>query len=256
MIRNKHNKKKDNKYIKKRRNKIRVLKLIFLIIFLMIAFIIFACKSDFFKIRKVAILGNPAMSGEDVKSKTEYLIGQNILFIDKDEIKSKAKSNAYVEDIKIKKVYPRQINITLSEKKAIYYVEIGDKIYILSDKLVVLEDNSSIENRNLIKISGITIDNPVLGEIGVKNERIFNILTTFAKIAEVKKTNFNIDSINLSDLMNIKVYIGDIEGRLGNDENIPDKMNKLMHILEDKNIGIKKGYVDVGFEGSPVYYSE
>ena len=43
------------------------------------------------------------MSGEDVKEKTEYLIGQNILFIDKEHINSQAKSNAYVEAVKKKK---------------------------------------------------------------------------------------------------------------------------------------------------------
>lgn len=248
--------KKNNKYIKKRRNKIRAIKLLFLIFFIVIGVSIFACKSDFFTIKKVAILGNPAMSGEDVKEKTEYLIGQNILFIDKEHINSQAKSNAYVETVKIKKLYPKQVNITLSEKKAIYCVEADDKIYVLSDKLIVLEDNANIENRSLIKLNGITIDNPVLGDVGIKNERVFNILTIFSKIAEVNPTNFNIDSIELSDLMNIKVYIGEVEGRLGNDENLPDKMNKLMHIIEDPTIGIKKGYVDVGFEGSPIYYSE
>lgn len=161
-----------------------------------------------------------------------------------------------MEAVKIKKIYPRQVNITLSEKKAIYYVEIDDKIYVLSDKLVVLEDSANIENRSLIKLNGITIDNPVLGQIGIKDERILNILTIFSKIAEVNPTNFNIDSIDLADLMNIKVYIGEVEGRLGNDENLPDKMNKLMHIIEDPSIELKKGYVDVGFEGSPIYYSE
>ena len=96
----------------------------------------------------------------------------------------------------------------------------------------------------------------MLGQIGIKDERILNILTIFSKIAEVNPTNFNIDSIDLADLMNIKVYIGEVEGRLGNDENLPDKMNKLMHIIEDPSIELKKGYVDVGFEGSPIYYSE
>ena len=56
--------------------------------------------------------------------------------------------------------------------------------------------------------------------------------------------------------MNIKIYIGKVEGRLGNDENVPDKMNKLMHIIENPNIGIVEGYIDVGFSGTPVYYKK
>ena len=83
-----------------------------------------------------------------------------------------------------------------------------------------------------------------------------NILRIFSEIAKVNPSNFNIDSIDISDLMNIKVYIGEVEGKLGNDEKIPDKMNKLLHIVENPQIGIKKGYIDVGFDGSPVYYKE
>ncbi|MBE6070745.1 MAG: FtsQ-type POTRA domain-containing protein [Clostridium butyricum] len=248
--------KKINKYIRKRKNKMIIVKILFLLFFIAIGFGIFACKSDFFLIKKVAILGNPAMSGEDVKEKTEYLIGQNILFIDKEHIISEAKSNAYVEDVKIKNLYPKQVNITLTEKKAIYYVEMNEKIYVLSDDLMILEDNANIENRTLVKLDGVTIDNPTLGQCGIEDGRIFNILKSFSKMIEINPTEFDINSIDLFDLMNIKVYIGAIEGKLGNDENLPDKMNKLLHIIEDPTIGIKKGYVDVGFEGSPIYYSE
>lgn len=56
--------------------------------------------------------------------------------------------------------------------------------------------------------------------------------------------------------MNIRVYIGDIEGRIGNDENIFNKMNKLLYIIESLEIGIKSGYVDVGFDGFFIYYSK
>lgn len=248
--------KKSNKYIKKRKNKMLIIKILFFLLFIAIGFSIFACKSDFFLIKKVAILGNPAMSGEDVKEKTEYLIGQNILFIDKEHILSEAKSNAYVEEVKIKKVYPKQVNITLMEKKAIYYTYMNEKTYVLSGDLIILEDNANIENRTLVKLDGVTIDNPTLGQCGIDSNRILNILKSFSEMIEINPTEFNIDSINLSDLMNIKVYIGAVEGKLGNDENLPDKMNKLLHIIEDPTIGIKKGYVDVGFEGSPIYYSE
>ena len=95
-----------------------------------------------------------------------------------------------------------------------------------------------------------------LGSSISENLRMINILNIFSQIADVNPTNYKIDYIDLSDFMNIKVYIGDVEGRLGNDENIPDKMNKLMHIVENTEIDIKKGYVDVGFDGSPVYYKE
>lgn len=122
----------------------------------------------------------------------------------------------------------------------------------------MLEKADNIDNRNLIQILGLDehVGSLELGDSLGTNQRIINVLEVFSQIEEVNPTNYKIDSIDLSDFMNIKVYIGGVEGRLGNDENIPDKMNKLMHIVENTEIGIEKGYVDVGFDGSPIYYKE
>lgn len=248
--------KRKNKYIRKRKKKRLILKLILFIILISSGFAVFACKSDFFTIKKVAILGNPARSGDEVKEKTKFLLGQNILFIDKSHIVEQAKKNPYVNDVKITKAYPKLLNITISEKKAVFYIEEKDKIYVLSNELVILENNADIKNRNLVRLNGVKLVNKNLGEKVVKDDRLSNILVLFAKMIDVNPTNYKIDSIDIGDLMNIKVYIGQIEGRLGNDENLTDKMNRLLHIIEDSSIGIKKGYVDVGFDGNPVYYKE
>lgn len=248
--------KRKNKYIRKRKKKRIILKLILFIILISSGFVVFACKSDFFTIKKVAILGNPARSGDEVKEKTKFLLGQNIFFIDKSHIVEQAKKNPYVKDVKITKVYPKLLNITISEKKAVFYIEEEDKTYVLSNELVILENNADIKNRNLVKLNGVKLANKNLGEKVVKDDRTCNILILFAKMIEVNPTNYKIDSIDIGDLMNIKVYIGQIEGRLGNDENLTDKMNRLLHIIEDSSIGIKEGYVDVGFDGNPVYYKE
>ncbi len=248
--------KRKNKYIRKRRKKRFALKIIFLLIALAGGFTVFACKSNFFIIKKVAILGNPARSGDEVKEKTEYLLGQNILFIDKSHIVDEAKKNPYVKSVKIKKVYPKLVNITISEKKAVYCVEHDKNFYVISSDLMILEDKADIKNRNLITLYGINLKSKTVGTRAVEEQRIYKILDLFAQMSIENPTNYKIDSIDLTDLTNIKVYIGQIEGRLGNDENLLQKMNVLLHIIENQSIGLKKGYVDVGFEGNPVYYKE
>jgi len=218
--------------------------------------IIFATKSDFFIIKKVAILGNPIMSGEDVKKRTEDINGQNILFINKQNIISEAKKNSYVETVEISKTYPKQVNIKITEKQGIYYVEKDGINYVLDKDLLLLEKTDDIKNRNLVNVIGLDIKNVELGGKALDDRRMVEFLNVFYQIIKNNPTNYNINYINVSDFMNIKIYIGNVEGRLGNDENIPDKMNKLLHIIENPDIGIVKGYVDVGFNGSPVYYKE
>jgi cell division protein FtsQ len=120
----------------------------------------------------------------------------------------------------------------------------------------LLEKTDNVENRNLVKLQGVELKKVELGNKTLDDARILKVLDVFYQIVKKNPTNYNVDTIDLSDFMNIKVSIGEVEGKLGNDENIPDKMNKLMHIIQDKDIGIKKGYVDVGFNGAPVYKKE
>src|SRR5471030_2642681 len=243
-----------NKIILKAQRKRLVRRVIMIAIILTIGVMVFATKSTFFNIKKVAILGNPIMSGEDVKKRTENLIDQNILFIDKKTIISEAKKNPYVENVEISKMYPKQVNIKISEKQGIYYVEKDGFKYVLDDESILLEKASDVENRNLVNVVGVELKDVEPGNKTLDSSRMLDLFDIFYQIIKNNPTNYNINSIDVSDLMNIKVYIGKVEGRLGNDENIPDKMNKLMHIIENPDIGIDKGYVDVGFNGAPVYY--
>lgn len=248
--------KENNKYILRAQKKRLIKKLIIISVLLIIGIIIFISKSDFFIVKKVAILGNPIISGEDVKERTENLIGKNIFFINKRDIIKEAKKNPYVEEVEISKNYPKQVNIKIVEKQGIYYVDKGTYKCVLNNKLILLEKPGNIDNRNLVEVKGVNFEDAELGTTVLKNSRIENILEIFYDIIKNNPTNYKIDSIDLSDLTNIKVYIGDVEGRLGTDEDILDKMNKLLHIMASPDVGISKGYIDVGFNGAPVYYSE
>jgi len=248
--------KASNKFILRAQRRRLIRKLVMVSIVLIIGGIIFATKSDFFIIKKVAILGNPIISGEDVKERTEDLIGQNILFINKHNIINEAKKNPYVENIEISKAYPKQVNIKVYEKQGIYFVEKDGYKYVLDNESTLLETTDNVENRNLVNIIGINLKDVELGNKTLDNGRMLEFLGIFYEIIKNNPTNYNINSIDVSDFTNIKVYVGNVEGRLGNDENIPDKMNKLLHIIENPDIGIVKGYVDVGFNGAPVYYKE
>lgn len=248
--------KTNNKLILKAKRRRLIKRIAILIIILAVGGVIFAIKSTFFNVKKVAILGNPIMSGEDVKSRTENLIGQNIFFINKQNIINEAKKNPYVESVEIKKVYPKEIDIKVSEKQGIYCIDKDGQKYVLDGGGILLEKTDNVENRKLVNVIGVDIKNSELGNKTIDNSRMVAFLDIFYQIIKNNPTNYNIDFIDATDLMNIKIYVGKVEGRLGNDENIPDKMNKLLHIIENPNIGITEGYVDVGFKGSPVYYKK
>jgi len=248
--------KKNNKFNLKAQRRKKVRRIGMTIIIFIIGGVIFATKSNFFIIKKVAILGNPIMSGEDVKKRTENLNGQNIFFINKQNIIDEAKKNPYVEKVEISKTFPRQVDIKVSEKQGIYYVEKDGSNYVLDKDSLLLEKTEDVTNRSLVNVIGINLKSIEPGNKTLDDSRTLEVLDIFYQIIKKNPTNYNINYIDVSDLMNIKIYIGKVEGRIGNDENIPDKMNKLLHIIENPDIGIIKGYVDVGFNGAPVYNKE
>lgn len=245
-----------NKLIINARKRRLVRRIVVVVFIFVIGAIVFATKSNFFIVKKVSILGNPVMSGEDVQKKTDNIIGQNIFFINKNTIINEVKKDPYVGSVEITRRYPNQVNINISEKQAQFYIQKDSMKYILDDDGILLEKTDNVDNRSLIEISGVDLKNIEVGSRISDDNRTLKLLEIFSQIIIKNPTSYAINYINLSDLTNIKVYIGKVEGRLGNDENIPDKMNKLLHIIGSPDVGIVKGYVDVGFNGAPVYYKE
>ncbi len=248
--------KKTNKYIMKSKRKRLIKKIIITLLFLIMGVIIFVTKSNVFIVKKVAVTGNPIITGEDVKERCEKVLGENIFFVSKFDLTKEAKKNPYVEAVTVTKKFPKQININIVEKEGIYYLDEGKNKLILSNRLVLLERTDDLRGRNLVEIKGIEYKEGEVGERVLEDNRISEILTTFYNIVRNNPTEYNISSIDLHDLTNIKVYIGEVEGRLGNDENLLDKMNKILHIVSSQEVAMNKGYIDVSFEGSPVYHHE
>ncbi len=248
--------KKTNKYIMKSKRKRLIKKIIITLLFLIMGVIIFVTKSNVFIVKKVAVTGNPIITGEDVKERCEKVLGENIFFVSKSDLTKEAKKNPYVEAVTVTKKFPKQININIVEKEGIYYLDEGKNKLILSNRLVLLERTDDLRGRNLVEIKGIEYKEGEVGERVLDDNRISEILTIFYNIVRNNPTEYNISSIDLHDLTNIKVYIGEVEGRLGNDENLLDKMNKILHIVSSQEVAMNKGYIDVSFEGSPVYHHE
>ncbi len=248
--------KKTNKYIMKSKRKRLIKKIIITLLFLIMGVIIFVTKSNVFIVKKVAVTGNPIITGEDVKERCEKVLGENIFFVSKSDLTKEAKKNPYVEAVTVTKKFPKQININIVEKEGIYYIDEGKNKLILSNKLVLLEKTDDLRGRNLVEVKGIQYKEGEVGERVLEDNRISEILTTFYNIVRNNPTDYNISSIDLNDLTNIKVYIGEVEGRLGNDEKLLDKMNKILHIVSSPEVAMNKGYIDVSFEGSPVYRHE
>lgn len=242
----------DNVYIKKAKKKRMIKKIIISMIFIAICCIIFVTQTSFFNIKEVQCVGDYVVTGEDIIVKTDTLIDDNILFVNKKDIVKNLKDNPYIESVDIKRKLPNKLILDVKEKKGIFYIGEEGNYSIVSDELILLEKIDTIEGRELIELKGIEVSNTEIGAKIEESDRINKILYYFYKMASLLKQQGEevvITSLDITDFTAIKANIGEVEVRLGNDEDLIKKMNNSINIYKSGLVG---SYIDVSFEGSPV----
>ena len=244
-------KKITNKYILKARRK-RIKKRLFItLIFLIVIGIVVINKTDVFIIDKVMLEGDNLITGKYVQEKAETLNGLNIVYIDKKSIIKDFKRNPYVEEITIKRVYPNKLKINVKEAKGLYYINKDEIYYIISSNMILLEEVDSIEDKKLIELRGLDIENLNLGDKVSNEKKIEKIAEDFYNMEQVIEENgeeFSITAVDVSNLSNLKAYMGNIEIFLGTYENIFKKMSDAVQIY--KNFDVTES-INVSFDGSP-----
>lgn len=244
-------KKITNRYILEARRK-RIKKRLFItLIFLIVIGIVVINKTDVCIIDKVMLEGDNLITGKYVQEKAETLKGLNIIYIDKKSIIKDFKRNPYVEELTIKRVYPNKLKINVKEAKGLYYVNKDESYYIISNNMILLEEIDSIEDKKLIELRGIDIENLNLGDKVSKEKKIEKIAEDFYNMEQVIEENgeeFSITAVDVSNMSNLKAYIGNIEIFLGTYENVFKKMSDAVQIY--KNFDVTES-INVSFTGSP-----
>lgn len=237
-------------YVKKKKRRKRIKKLILFIFVIIIGLVIFVYKSPLFNVKKINIYGLVNLNEEEIQEKIKYTIGQNIFTIKYNKIIEDLKENPYINNVKISKSRINILNIDIEENKIPYYYQNGEIIKTINNEGIICEEIQSLEGRNLIKLTGIDLSQKNIGENISDNNKIGSILDSFYKMKEVMPENYSFSEININNINDIKCIIGEVEIIIGNDENLMDKVNLALNLM-DQGI-IKKGYIDTSFEGPPV----
>ena len=240
-----------NKYIQEKRRKKKIKNTVLILIILLCLTVLFAFKSEFFSIKEIDLKGNFITNKEVLLEELENLKGTNIITLNIEEISNILKKNPYIESVKVEKELPNKININISERKAGFYFKENDKIYVINNEFIVLEEKDSLDNLNLIEIKNISGNNIEVGKKIIDDERKSKILKNINDILAKNKSEINFDSLDLTDLLDIKFYHKDVEVRVGSDEEMQDKLNKAINILKSDEINITKGVIDVRYKASP-----
>ncbi|MDO4535343.1 MAG: FtsQ-type POTRA domain-containing protein [Clostridium perfringens] len=209
-------------------------------------------KAELFNIVEVTVKNNNILSKGEVLDEAEIL-GNNIFLVKLNELENKILLNPYIEDVDIKRNIPNKISVIVNERVASYKVIDEDKSYILNDNLVIMEKRDDLESIILPILEGIEIQGKDLGESITSNKEKIDFLKKL-KVASNDYSDMKIESVDISDINNINIYLDKCKIILGNNEDIDKKLAKAINILKSDKVNIENGYIDISFGGNPVVY--
>ena len=137
---------------KKSRRKMKAFKN-FLILILIIFGIILFLISPVFNIRKIEVIGNSKVSSDTIKSLLQINNSTNIFSLSYTTIGQRIKQNSYIKSVKVNRVLPDTIKLTVTEREPSYQLEFGSSFVLIDDDGYILEILKE-QKEGLVKIRG------------------------------------------------------------------------------------------------------
>lgn len=185
---------------------------------------------SYFQITKVTVVGNQYYSEDEIKKIImQGPMSDNSVILLMQNTEEKIKSAPFIKTVSVKRVSSHEINIFVTEKQLIGYVKYLDGC-LYFDKNGIVQVTTVEPMEKTLLIEGIEFDKVETGEKlpGISKKQL-NTVLSLCKI--IQKNEIRFDKLFFKDNGQIVLYYGEIEIRLGEDENLDDKMNRLMGIL-------------------------
>ncbi|MBZ9688043.1 FtsQ-type POTRA domain-containing protein [Clostridium estertheticum] len=246
------------KLLYKRKHKKRVKRLTLLSMIMVSTLITLCFKLPYFNIKTIEILGNSNASKAEINDAAKITLGSNIFNVSFNDSKKRIIQNPYILGVKFKKVLPNKIVIEIEERVAVFYGKVNNIYYILDNKGILLEKRSDIKNKSLVNLIGFKYEQSKVGGLVYSEDNrkiiIANEITNI--ITEYRKTNsaIVITMVDVSDVLDVKVFSGEMCIKFGTSDDLKNKFNKAINIISQLEYKGAKGYVDVSSKSNPVVF--
>lgn len=227
--------KKQAKIIRKKKRIKKVIKTL-LLLAIIIGGICFALISPIFNIEDIKVNGNEQINSDTIVSLSQLQVGQNIFRFYKEKVINDIKTNAYVENVKIKRKIPNKIEITIEERKQDYNVEFLNGYAYINNQGYILE--ISEKKLDLPVIKGISTLQEQIVEGNRLNDDDLEKLETVIQIMNICKS-YDLDKkVSSIDITDLNDYIMEMDEEkkivhLGNNSNLSNKMLYVPTILAE-----------------------
>lgn len=240
----------------KRKKRRKVKKVIALIIFMIGVLVTICLKASFFNIKNINITNNKIVSEEELKNSIELKEGSNIFYFNNKLLIDSLKKNPYIKNAKISRKLPSTLVVSVEEREAFFYGKKDNNFYVFDNEGKVLDIRNNIDSFNLIEVKGINLDGVNIGDkIKVSNERAIEFIKEFSRLMAINESTIKFNSLDITNFLDIKIYLNNMEIKMGREDDVKAKLNIAINVLEEKKeLQNSKGYIDVSLKKHPVVH--
>ena len=229
----------DQRPRKKRRRKHYILRIAIVILVIVLAVVFM--KSDYFKVKKIAVKGNQKYSRAYILKKADINKKQNIFFdLDASDGEDVLLSNPYFAESSIERDLPGRVIVTVKERSNAARIIKGSRNYIIDKDGILLRKTK--RDLEVTLISGVKVNDTQRGEtVTAKNQKLLDRSLEMLKI--IREGDLFFKNIDLSK-HEVKLYLKDKLYCRGESDNIK-------HVIKNGNLrkviyDLKKDDVDKG----------
>lgn len=225
---------------KARRKRLRTAFVLFIII--AIITLIIMCFTVFFPIQRIKVSGSKIYSNSQIIKASKITTDDNLFVVSEDKIKENIRKELpYIDDVKLKRVLPGAVSLTVTDAKESMYYYIDGQYVVLSESGYILKKQDEMP-QNVFEIVTSGISGNVSELANYKNGAEQELIQTIG--ASVEKYNINIDKIDVSNILQISL---EVEGKytvvLGNTDYTQEKIAHLSSMIE--SIGDRSGKINL-----------
>ena len=191
--------------------------------------------------REINVINSEKVSGNEIISLSGISKNQNIFRFLSSKSIEQIKTNPYIEEAQIKRIFPNKVEITVKERKATFNVEFLNEYAYINNQGFILEISN--EKLDLPTIQGIkTKEEDIKAGNRLNNDDLEKLEIVIQIVDSYKSANLEnqITSIDIENKNEYTVYMEEAKKivYLGDGTNLGDKILWLQAILKD-NEGIE-----------------
>lgn len=231
----KKRRKLSEKQVKRRKFILKIIKWISLSL-IIIGIIICIMLSPIFNIKNINVKNNITISYEQIVSLSGVKINDNTFKYSKNNIKDNIKENAYIEDVKVKRLLPDVLEIEVKERTAKLMLLFGNAYVYINSQGYILE--ISDQNINLPIIKGYkTEEKDIIEGKRLCNEDLekLSVLLKIIELAQSEQILDKITGIDIDDDNDYKIIMEKDQKivHLGNCSMLEERMLWVTTILNE-----------------------